>query len=176
MCRHGRTGTPRREGRPTRAASTRTTRARGPASSTPAKGSRPGKYPKLAAPASRQRPAGCRACKVLGAPGHERVAVRPMVRAAARMTRKNVPRRRAGSAPPTDEEVGVAVSPSCRIRWVDRDCFWRSARRITAAFRGSKLYGRRRDPAGAARATAGLPGTVYALRETSGSSRSIGEV
>ena len=108
-----RTGTPRQEGRPTRAASTRTTRTRGPASSTPAKGSRPGKCPrKLAAPATRQRPAGRRARKVLGAPGHERVAVRAMVRAAVETTRTYVPRRRTGSAPPTDEQRGVALPPS----------------------------------------------------------------
>ena len=65
MCRRGRTGTPRREGRPMRAASTRTTRTRGPASLTPAKGSRLGKCPReLAAPASRQRPAGRRVREV----------------------------------------------------------------------------------------------------------------
>ena len=101
--------TPRREGRPMRAASTRTTRTRGPVSLTPAKGSRPGKCPrKLAAPATRPRPAGRRAREVLGAP----VAVRAMVRAAVETTRTYVPRRRAGSAPPTDEERGVALPPS----------------------------------------------------------------
>ena len=108
MCRRGRTGTPRREGRPTRAASTRTTRARGPASSTPAKGSRPGKCPrKLAAPSTRPRPAGRRAREVLRAP----VAARAMVRAAVEMTRTYVPRRHAGSAPLTDEGRGVALPP-----------------------------------------------------------------
>ena len=114
------------------------------------------------------------ACAKCGAPGHKRLAARPMVRAAVRMTPTNVPRRRAGSAPPTDEEVGAAVSPPCRMRWVDRDCFWRSARRVTAVFRGSKLDGRRRGPTDAARAAAELPGAVYALRELSGSCRRIG--
>ena len=60
-----RTRTPRQAGRPARAASTRTTRTRGPASLTPAKGSRLGKCPReLAAPASRQRPAGRRVREV----------------------------------------------------------------------------------------------------------------
>ena len=105
-----RTGTPRREARPTRASRTRDCASASSASSTPAKGSRPGKCPReFAAPASRPpRPAGRRAREVLGAP----VAVRAMVRAAVETTRTYVPRRRAGSAPPTDEERGVALPPS----------------------------------------------------------------
>ena len=105
-----RTGTPRREARPTRASRTRDCASASSASSTPAKGSRPGKCPReFAAPASRPpHPAGRRAREVLGAP----VAVRAMVRAAVETTRTYVPRRRAGSAPPTDEERGVALPPS----------------------------------------------------------------
>jgi len=75
------------------------------------------------------RPAGRRAREVLGAP----VAARAMVRAAVETTRIYVPRRRAGSAPPTDEErgsIGTAPGPILRIWCTDRGVFWRSARLI----------------------------------------------
>jgi hypothetical protein len=71
---------------------------------------------------------------------------------------------------------GSGTAPILRIWSTDRERFWRSTRRITAVFRGSKLYARPSDTPNAARAATGQPGAVYALRELSGSCRSIGGV
>jgi len=71
---------------------------------------------------------------------------------------------------------GSGTAPILRIWCTDRERFWRSTRRITAVFRGSKLYARPSDTPNAARAATGQPGAVYALRELSGSCRSIGGV
>jgi len=158
ICR--RTRTPRQEGRPTRTASTRTTRARGPASLTPAKGSRLGKCPgELAAPASRQRPAGRRVREVRR-PGPRTLSRPPDGQSGRQNDTYERPATPRGQRAADRREEGSGTAPILRIWCTDRERFWRSTRRIAAVFCGSKVYARPSDTLNAARAATGQPTTV----------------